>query len=88
MKIMERKLRLAKEEAEESNRIKSAFLANMSHEIRTPLNSIVGFASIIAELDDREERQEYLAIMQEEYGTALATDIRHSGFGKDRSGNT
>ena len=22
-----------------------------------------------------------------EYGTALATDIRHSGFGKDRSGN-
>ena len=28
-------------------------------------NSIVGFASIIAELDDREERQEYLAIMQE-----------------------
>ena len=65
LKIMERKLRLAKEEAEESNRIKSAFLANMSHEIRTPLNSIVGFASIIAELDDREERQEYLAIMQE-----------------------
>ena len=65
LKIMERKLRLAKEEAEESNRIKSAFLANMSHEIRTPLNSIVGFASIIAELDAREERQEYLAIMQE-----------------------
>ena len=47
MKIMERKLRLAKEEAEESNRIKSAFLANMSHEIRTPLNAIVGFSSIL-----------------------------------------
>ena len=37
LKIMERKLRLAKEAAEESNRIKSAFLANMSHEIRTCL---------------------------------------------------
>ena len=63
-KILERKLRLAKEEAEESNRIKSAFLANMSHEIRTPLNSIVGFSSLLAETDDREERQEYIKIVE------------------------
>lgn len=58
-------MRVAKDKAEHLDRLKSAFLANMSHEIRTPLNSIVGFASIIAELDAREERQEYLAIMQE-----------------------
>ena len=64
-KKIEEELRIAKEKAENLDRLKSAFLANMSHEIRTPLNSIVGFASIIAELDDREERQEYLAIMQE-----------------------
>lgn len=64
-KTIEEELRIAKEKAENLDRLKSAFLANMSHEIRTPLNSIVGFASIIAELDDREERQEYLAIMQE-----------------------
>ncbi|MDO5419009.1 MAG: histidine kinase dimerization/phospho-acceptor domain-containing protein [Bacteroides sp.] len=44
---MERKLRLAKEAAEEFSRIKLAFLANMSHEIRTPLNAIVGFSSIL-----------------------------------------
>lgn len=63
LKIMERKLRLAKEEAEESNWIKSAFLANMSHEIRTPLNAIVGFSHLIAESDDAEERKTYYNIV-------------------------
>lgn len=63
LKIMERKLRLAKEEAEESNWIKSAFLANMSHEIRTPLNAIVGFSNLLMESDDPEEKQEFAHII-------------------------
>lgn len=65
LKILERQLRLAKEDAEESNRIKSAFLANMSHEIRTPLNSIVGFSSILAGEVSEEERVEYLSIIEQ-----------------------
>ncbi|MCH6255730.1 response regulator [Puniceicoccaceae bacterium K14] len=46
-KLGEAELRLAKEKAEESDRLKSAFLANMSHEIRTPLNGIMGFAQLL-----------------------------------------
>ncbi len=42
-------LYIAKEKAEESDRLKTAFLQNMSHEIRTPMNGIVGFSSLLAE---------------------------------------
>jgi len=40
-------LKIAKEKAEESDKLKSAFLANMSHEIRTPMNAIKGFAQLL-----------------------------------------
>jgi signal transduction histidine kinase len=37
----------AKEQAEQSNKAKSAFLLRMSHELRTPLHAILGFGQII-----------------------------------------
>lgn len=64
-KAIEEELRIAKNKAEHLDRLKSAFLANMSHEIRTPLNAIVGFASLLIESTNKEERQEYISIMQE-----------------------
>src|SRR6056297_1161245 len=59
-----KQLTLAKEKAEESDRLKSAFLANMSHEIRTPMNGILGFAELLRDpfIND-EEKETYIKII-------------------------
>jgi PAS domain S-box-containing protein len=70
-KKVEEELIMAKNKAEESDRLKSAFLANMSHEIRTPMNGILGFASLLNEDDlTPEQRIEYTQIINEN-GTML-----------------
>jgi signal transduction histidine kinase len=46
-KDLESRLRVALEEAEEANRVKSRFLSRMSHELRTPLNAIGGHVQLI-----------------------------------------
>ena len=43
-----RELLIARDKAQESERMKISFLQNMSHEIRTPLNVISGYAQIIS----------------------------------------
>ncbi len=48
-KQQEEHLILAKENAEQANKLKSEFIAQISHEIRTPLNSILSFTGLIRE---------------------------------------
>lgn len=54
-----RHLELARDTAEEANRLKSEFLANMSHEIRTPMNGILGMTDLLlrGSLTGRQQQQ-------------------------------
>lgn len=61
MKMKNKQLEIARDKAQESERMKMSFLNNMNHEIRTPLNIISGFAQIVSSpnfIASPEERQE------------------------------
>ncbi len=63
-KLQEMELIRAKEQAEASDRLKTAFMNNISHEVRTPLNAIQGFAPMIIDpaigLEEKQEMVELL----------------------------
>ncbi len=66
-------LKIAKEKAEVSSRLKSAFLANMSHEIRTPMNAILGFSELLEQPELTDEKQKkYFEIIRKSGKRLLA----------------
>lgn len=65
-------LRLARNEAIEGNRIKSAFLANISHELRTPLNSISGFTDLLLKMQLTHKQRDWIANIKKSSNHLLA----------------
>ncbi len=60
-----KQLVIAKQKAEESDKLKSSFLANVSHEIRTPMNAIIGFSDLLNDTSlSKKDRSEYLQIIR------------------------
>ncbi len=73
-KRMMEELVIAKERAEESDKLKMAFLANMSHEIRTPMNGIMGFLDLLQNPDlTATNRLNYLSIARKSSERLLST---------------
>lgn len=64
-KEIERNLKLAIDEAETANRMKSQFLSNMSHEIRTPMNGVLGMLQLLQQTDLSEDQAQYVKISKE-----------------------
>lgn len=87
LKQTQDELIMAREKAEESDRLKTAFLQNMSHEIRTPLHGIMGFADLLPEFfDDREKLISFTEIIKQRGKDLLEiiNDILH--FARIESG--
>jgi signal transduction histidine kinase/BarA-like signal transduction histidine kinase len=51
---------LAKQKAEQSEKLKSIFLTTMSHEIRTPMNGVLGMATLLMDTNLDPLQQEYI----------------------------
>jgi PAS domain S-box-containing protein len=84
----EEDLILAREKAEESDRLKTAFMNNISHEVRTPLNGILGFGQLILQTDIQEaEKSLYLEVLNTSSERLLNTITNYMDISLIVSGN-
>lgn len=81
-------LKLAKEKAEASDKLKTTFLNNISHEVRTPMNGILGFAEIMSQPDlSEEEKKDSISMLHESSDRLLNTITNYMDISLITSGN-
>ena len=77
--VQNQQLILARDHAQEADRMKTAFIQNVSHQIRTPLNAVAGFSTILANQIDEladDERQD-LARRIEHSAAIITNSLNH-----------
>ena len=67
---IEKSLLVARQKAQDADKLKSQFLANMSHEIRTPLTAIIGYSEML--IESRKNFPEW-----EEYISRIISNGKH-----------
>lgn len=71
---IEEQLKSAKDQAQESEKLKTAFLNNISHHIRTPMNAIIGFSELIVDpVLSPEEKKNFPAYIKKGIANLIAT---------------
>jgi polar amino acid transport system substrate-binding protein len=73
-KAFEEALRVARDQALDSVRMKSDFLSTMSHEIRTPMNGIIGMTDLLLDTSLTGEQHEFATVVRDS-ANALLTII-------------
>ena len=80
LRVTNENLIVARDKAEQSDKMKTQFIQNMTHEIRTPLNAIVGFSQLLTTPGmqvGEEEKAEFSRLIQHNSDllTTLVNDV-------------
>ena len=80
LRVTNENLIVARDKAEQSDKMKTQFIQNMTHEIRTPLNAIVGFSQLLTTPGmqvGEEEKAEFSRLIQQNSDllTTLVNDV-------------